>query len=187
MRTFIAIALTQEIRDYLAGIQEELKKSRADAKWVQPKNIHLTLKFLGERDDKKIERIKEILEETTKNKDCFTMRLSNIGAFPKIESPRVIWIGIDKGEQVTKELAYELEEKIAAVGIPKEDRAFSSHITIARLKSPLNRQALVQELKNLPKPQNMEFQVKKITLYKSILTPQGPIYEALKEANLKTI
>lgn len=187
MRTFIAIALTAEIRDYLTGIQEELKQSRADAKWVRPENIHLTLKFLGERDEKKIEKIKLALEETVRDKNGFTIRLSDIGAFPKLESPRVIWVGIDHGEKETRELAYELDERIAVLGIPKEERPFSSHITIARLKSPLNRQELAQALKNLPKPQGREFRVGRITLYKSTLTPNGPIYEALKEANLNTI
>ena len=186
MRTFIAIALAQEIQDYLAGIQEQLKKCRADVKWVQPENIHLTLKFLGERDEKKIEKIKEVIEETAREKVCFSVRLCNIGAFPKVESPRVIWVGIDEGERETKEIAYELEEKIAKIGIPKEEKPFSSHITIARLRSPSNRENLVQELKKLPKIQNKKFPVTKITLYKSTLTPKGPIYEALKEANLKT-
>lgn len=187
MRTFIAIALTQEIRDYLAGIQERLKKSQADVKWVRPVNIHLTLKFLGERDEKKIEKIKEVLEETAKDKTCFPLRLCNLGAFPKIDYPRVIWVGIDKGEQETKEIAYELEEKIARLGIPKEDKPFSSHITIARLKTPLNRERLVEELKKNHPLEGKEFRVGKIILYKSTLTPSGPIYEVLKEANLKTI
>ena len=187
MRTFIAIALPQEIRDYLACIQAELKKCQADVKWVQPENIHLTLKFLGERDEKKIEKIKEILQESVREKACFAVRLCNIGAFPKIDFPRVIWLGLDKGEKETKEIAYALEEKIAKLGIPKEDKPFSSHITIARIRSPANRESLVQELKRVPKLKDLEFPVTKITLYKSTLTPKGPIYEILKEASLKTI
>lgn len=187
MRTFIAIELTQEIQGYLADIQRELKKCRADVKWVQPENIHLTLKFLGERDEKKIEKIKEIVEETAKTKTCFTVRLSNIQTFPKVGSPRIIWVGIDQGDKETQDLAYELEEKIAKIGIPKENRPFSSHITIARIRSPLNRADLMQKLKTLPPCQDKALLVTKITFYKSTLTPKGPIYEVLLEANLKTI
>ena len=187
MRTFIAIGLTQEIRDYLADIQQELKKCRADVKWVRPENIHLTLKFLGERDEKKIDKTKEAMEETAKAKTCFSVNLSSFGAFPKLDSPRIIWVGIDRGEKETKEIACDLEEKIARIGIPKEDKPFSSHITIARVKSPLNRQALIQGLKTLPPCQNKEFLVTTITLYKSTLTPNGPVYAVLKEAALKTI
>ena len=189
MRTFIAIELPKEIRDALARLQEQLKKSRADVKWVEPKNIHLTLKFLGERDDKKVEKITDILEETAKNNNAYTMRISSCGAFPKIDSPRVIWVGIEEGDKETKEIVKELEEKISKVGIPKEDRAFSSHITIGRTRSTLKRDGLVQELKNLMSTfgqEKIEFNVAKITLFKSTLTPQGPIYEALQEANLKT-
>jgi 2'-5' RNA ligase len=189
MRTFIAIELPKEIKDALSRIQELLKKSGADVKWVEPKNIHLTLKFLGERDDKKVKKIEEMLEEAANNHNGFNIRVSSIGAFPKISFPRVIWVGIDKGDNETKEISKELEEKIAKIGIPKEDRPFSSHITIGRTRSTLNRTRLVEELNKLVESfgkENLEFSVTKIALYKSTLTPRGPIYEILKEANLKT-
>jgi len=189
MRTFIAIALPQQIKDYLAQLEDRLKATQADVKWVTPENIHLTLKFLGERDDKKVEKIKQILEEAAGKRQPFQMRLSSVGAFPKISSPRVVWVGLDKGDRETIELAMDLEERIAKVGIPKEERPFSSHITIGRIRSPKNREKLVQELKNLENKtieENLEFQAAQITLFKSTLTPQGPIYEILKVASLKT-
>lgn len=189
MRAFIAIELPKEIRDSLYRLQEQLKASHADVKWVQPQNIHLTLKFLGEIDEKKFSKITEILDDVAKNNCSFYINLSTLGAFPKLNFPRVIWIGIDKGDVETKQIAKALEEKIAKVGIPKEDRPFSSHITIGRTKSNLNRERLVQALNNLVdifRHQNLEFTVTKITLFQSTLTPKGPIYTALKEANLKT-
>jgi 2'-5' RNA ligase len=189
MRTFIAIELPQEMRDYLAGIQNKLNASGADVKWVKPCNIHLTLKFLGEIDEKKLGRITEILENVSGNKKTFQIRISTLGAFPKINSPRVIWVGIDKGDNEAKEIAKELEEKIAKIGIPKEDRPFSSHITIGRTRSNLNLENLIQGLKTLenePGRENLEFAAGKITLFQSTLTPKGPIYEVLREANLKT-
>lgn len=188
MRTFIAIELPQEIKDFLNTIQAKLKKTGADVKWVEPKNIHLTLKFLGEIDDKKLERILAIIEDTAESKNSFSMRISAVGAFPKINSPRVIWLNIDEGKTETEEIARDLEEKIAQLGIPKEDRPFSCHITIGRTRSTLNREKLVQELKNLVdigKGGNLAFTVTKITLFKSTLTPKGPIYEVLKEVILK--
>ena len=189
MRAFIAIELPQEIKDALAHIQEQLKISGADVTWVQPQNIHLTLKFLGEIDDKKLEEIISILENATQNKNPFSTRLSSLGAFPKINFPRVIWVGIDKGDAETKQIAKVLEEKIAKIGIPPETRPFSSHITIGRVRSSLNREKLVKNLNDLADSfgkENLEFLVTKTTLFKSTLTPKGPIYEALKEANLKT-
>ncbi|MDI6758152.1 MAG: RNA 2',3'-cyclic phosphodiesterase [Candidatus Omnitrophota bacterium] len=191
MRTFIAIELPKEVRDTLSQLQEELKKTKADVKWVSPENIHLTLKFLGERNEKKINQIAQILEEIAKDKISFTTSISNIGAFPKIDFPRVLWVGIDKGDKEIKEIVKELEEKIARLGIPKEDKPFSSHITLGRTRSTLNRQELVQGLntlsENFPKETSLEFSITKLTFFKSTLTPGGPIYETLKEIILKTI
>ena len=189
MRTFIAIELPSEIKDSLSRLQEELKTSGADVKWVTPENIHLTLKFLGEIDDKKIDKIIKIIDDTAKEKNKFQIRISSLGAFPKVDFPRVIWVGVDTGDKETKEIAEGLEEKIAKIGIPKEDRPFSSHITIGRTKSSLNREGLVQDLKDKAElgGGKLNFYVTKITLFKSTLTPKGPIYEVLKATNLKTI
>lgn len=189
MRTFIAIELPKEIKGSLSEVQDKLKTSGADVKWVNPQNIHLTLKFLGEIDDKNLGKITQILEEITQDKNPYPLRLSSIGAFPKINFPRVIWVGIDKGGTETKEIANALEENVAKIGIPKEDRPFSCHITLGRVKSALNREGLVENLNNLTnyaEKLNLEFPVTKIILFKSTLTPKGPIYEALKEASLKT-
>ena len=188
MRTFIAIELPKEIRDYLGNLEDALKATQGDVKWVEPKNIHLTLKFLGEIDEPKKEKINSILDAVAKEKSSYKIRISSLGAFPKLNFPRVIWVGADQGDTETKEIAKILEEKIQKLGIPKEGRAFSSHITIGRTRSTKNREKLVQELKNAAdfSGSNLEFTVTKITLFKSTLTPTGPIYEVLKEANLKT-
>jgi 2'-5' RNA ligase len=131
------------------------------------------------------------LEGAAKTKKPYHVRVCSVGAFPKPYSPRVIWVGIDKGQEETKTIAAELEEKIAGIGIPKEEREFSSHITIGRTRSALNRTRLVQTLVNLMndsgKLECAEFPVTKITLYKSTLSSAGPLYEVLKEANLKAI
>jgi 2'-5' RNA ligase len=140
-----------------------------------------------QRNNKKISKIKEIIDEVALEKGQFQIKLNCIGAFPRISSPRVIWIGITQGEGETKEIAKVLEEKIAKVGIPKEEREFSSHITIGRTRSSLNQNKLVEALKNIAglKIEKAEFLVTKITLLKSTLAPKGPIYEKLKEASLK--
>lgn len=185
MRTFIAIELPKEIKEALAKLQGQLKASSADVKWVEPENIHLTLKFLGERDDKRVEKIKEILGEVAKEKKAFPLCLKGLGAFPKLEFPRVVWVGTDKGETEAKVIAAELEEKICRLGIPKEERPFSGHITLGRVRSPKNKEQLIQAIKNLAFD-CQEFMVKEIVLLKSTLTSQGPIYEPLQKATLQT-
>jgi RNA 2',3'-cyclic 3'-phosphodiesterase len=188
MRTFIAIELPQEIKDSLSKLQDELKAHGADVKWVEPKNIHLTLKFLGEIDNKQSEKISEIISRVARDNNSFQAAISSLGAFPKIDHPRVIWAGIDAGDKELKIIAERLEDEISLLGIPKEERAFSSHITIARVRSPSNRDKLVQDLKTKTEldGKKLEFSVTKITLFKSTLTPKGPLYEPLKETSLKT-
>ncbi|MDD4980379.1 MAG: RNA 2',3'-cyclic phosphodiesterase [Candidatus Omnitrophica bacterium] len=188
MRTFIAIELPAEIKDYLSQLQGELKTCGADVKWVEPKNIHLTLKFLGEVGDEKLDKITQIIQDVASEKNRFPLCICSLGAFPRIESPRVIWVGVDSGDKETEQIAKELEEKISGIGIPKEDRVFSCHITIGRIRTPHNREKLVRILKDKTGSggKNLEFEVNKITLFKSTLTPKGPLYEALKEAILKT-
>lgn len=190
MRAFIAIELPENVKDFLVRIQNQLRNSGEDVKWVAPENIHLTLKFLGEIDEKKLDKIAFILEDIAKNINPFYVGIGSLGAFPKINIPRVIWVGIDKGDNQIKDIVRDLEEEIAKVGIPKEDRPYSCHITIGRIKSDLNRERLVQDLKTLAGnfgEGNIEFLSDSITLFKSTLTPRGPIYEALKKITLEII
>ena len=188
MRAFIAIELSPDLKKHLAFLEEQLQSSGADVKWVEPKNIHLTLKFLGEINEKQFVEVTKIIQETAAKNKRFFIRLTSPGAFPKINFPRVIWIGIDKGETETKQIATILEEKTAKVGIPQENRPFSSHITLGRVRSGMNREKLVENLEHLENNSTKnapESLVTKITLFQSTLTPGGPIYEALEEAHLQ--
>jgi 2'-5' RNA ligase len=189
MRTFIAIPLPKETKDLLSGLQNQLKSCGADVKWVQPQNIHLTLKFLGEINEEELNKISLILEEIANKISVLTVSIDSIGAFPRINSPRIIWTGLGQGDNEIKILAKELEERLNEIGIPKEEKPFSSHITLGRMRSGLKIDKLISGLKELTLPQQTQgrkFPVQKIALFKSTLTPKGPVYEILKEANLKT-
>lgn len=188
MRAFIAIELPKDLKNALSQLQEQLRKTAADVKWVQPDNIHLTLKFLGEIDEKKLDKISLILDKIAISNKCFQISFSTLGAFPKMSSPRIIWVGIEKGDMETKKIACELEGEIEKIGIPKENRPFSTHITIGRIKSALNQQMLTQELNQLEDyftEKKLQFKAERITLFKSTLLPEGATYEPLKVINLK--
>lgn len=189
MRSFIAIALPEEIRHSLGNLQEELKSYQADVNWVKPENIHLTLKFLGEITEKTQSEIKGICDNCVQDQAPFRLRLSTLGAFPKLDLPRVIWVGIDPvAEKKIKILAQKLEDKIKSLGVPAEKREFSSHITIGRVRSALNRDNLVNALSVIVEnfsAKDQEFPVDKIILFKSTLTPQGPLYETIYTANFR--
>ena len=187
MRAFIAIELPQEIKNRITGLQKELQRTGADVKWVEPRNIHLTLKFLGEINKDMFIKLIGIIENLAKNNQPFTASLFSLGVFPKTDFARVIWTGIDKGEKETTLLAKDLEDRIQGLGIPKENRPFSTHITLGRIRSTKNREKLMPAILELGKElgkENLEFNIEKIVLFKSSLTSSGPIYETLKEVSL---
>lgn len=188
MRTFIAIELPQEIRNILSNAQDELRQARADVKWVKPENIHLTLKFLGEINQDLSKQICLVLNEIARRNSCFTVYLSGFGAFPKLQYPRVIWAGLSNDQPVI-EIAKDLEKELLELGLPAESRAFNSHITLGRVRSGKNRGVLIERLERLNKElcstTPPEFKVTAFTLFKSTLTPTGPIYEALLNCPLK--
>ncbi len=183
MRTFIAIELPQDIKDHLGRIQAKLKNAQADVKWVAPSNIHLTLKFLGEIDERQKDDVLLAMRTASALNKPFTIAMGQTGGFPGIRSPRVIWIGLQQGDQHVKTLAASLEKELAAAGFPAETREFSSHITLGRTRSGKNRQQLSEALEDLnSKPAGTAataVEVKEIVLFKSTLTPRGSVYEKL--------
>lgn len=186
MRTFIAIDLPENLKQKLGEIQKTLQETQVDIKWVEPYNMHLTLKFLGEVELAKLERIKEIIKITADSFFSYELTLSSLGAFPRITQPRVIWIGVNEKDKNTEKIAEELETRLTKLGIAKEKRPFSSHITLGRVRSNKNLSRLLEKIKYFPSTfESLHFGVNKINLYKSTLTPKGSIYETIFEANLK--
>ena len=184
MRTFIAIELSEEIRSSLSQIQSHLKYSGADVKWVEKDNIHLTLKFLGEISEAKAEEVKKALDSIARETSKFEITLKDIGAFPKIEFPRVIWVGLDKGAAESVELAAKVDEALSGIGFQKESRPFASHLTIGRVRSPKNREALKEKVTGYKGPIPGSQMISSAILFQSTLTPKGPIYTKLHESKL---
>lgn len=185
IRSFIAIELDKQTQENLARIQNELKPSGADIKWVEPKNIHLTLKFMGDIETDLIAKIKNILEDLSKIHRKFSATINELGAFPTSRSPRVIWAGIETGKENSISIASDLENNLSKLGIPKEERDFVPHLTLGRVKSPINRFKLSELLNKNKNISDLNFVADRIVLFKSTLTPKGPIYEAMIEVNLK--
>ncbi|MBL7069275.1 MAG: RNA 2',3'-cyclic phosphodiesterase [Candidatus Omnitrophica bacterium] len=184
IRTFIALELSPEIKDELTQLQAQLKSINADVKWVKPQSMHLTLKFLGDIVQEQIEEIKKILDNAASRHASFEVSLFQVGGFPRLESPRVIWVGIDKGCSQSEAIAKELEEELERIGFEKEKRPFSAHLTLGRVRSPKERNELVSKIKALDFKPSASCIIDKITLFQSTLTPQGSIYTPLHEAKL---
>lgn len=184
MRLFIAVNLEEELKKKIVPFQEELKKTGADVKWVAVENLHLTLKFLGEVTEEKIYSIEQVVVPILKNFSSFEMRLSGFGVFPNFNYPRVIWLGIEESSEKLKMLSEKIEDSLVPLGFDKENRPFTAHLTLGRMRSLKNKQELIKKIVE-KKDQEIGIQkVEKIYLMQSFLKPTGPIYTPVKEWGL---
>jgi len=129
MRIFIGIDLDSEIRGRISRFLEGVQGFAPDAKWVRPESLHVTLKFIGEQTPEQVEAITERLRRV--DSGAFEVRCAGYGFFPTSKAPRVFWIGIQAGPQLAA-LAESIDVAVGELGIPREDRAFSPHLTLAR-------------------------------------------------------
>ena len=184
MRAFLAIQLPEEIRVELVQLQRVLAGAGVDVKWVDAEQLHVTLKFLGEVSDADGEAIRVLLRRVAEAARPITLRLQALGAFPSIAAPRVIWVGITEGAEPLARLVEAIEQGGAAIPLRREERAFSAHVTLGRVRSPRGLQALVHQLQTITWPSLPPWQARAVTLYQSVLTPAGPRYTVLAEGPL---
>src|SRR3989338_2661620 len=138
IRAFIAVEIDPETRQKISELISKLKKSNSDVKWITEDQMHLTLKFLGNIDNSKVQDISNALSSISNNFKSFAITLSGIGAFPNLNHPRVIWLGIDKGMDALKNLSERIENEMEKLGFEKENRGFTPHLTLGRLRSSKN-------------------------------------------------
>lgn len=184
LRAFIAVELDASVIDELTRVLNLLKATQADVKWVHPQNAHITLKFLGQIQEQKIEKISRSIKESVPAYKPFHLTIENLGVFPNMKLPRVIWIGAVSEGNFLEKLACEIEENLVSLHFPKEKRGFKSHITIGRLRSNKNKNELVNLLADI-KIDRKDMLVKTVTLFKSTLSPLGPCYERLASIPLE--
>ena len=170
MRCFLAIDLPEEIKDKIEGIKRDFKIK--GIKLVEKENLHITIKLLGEIDEETVEKIKNLDLSINPIK----VKIKNIGIFPNENYIRVIWLGATNLVDLFKEI----DEKLSDIGFKKE-REYVPHVTIGRVKFIENKKALKDKIEKHRKIDIGEFEVRSIKLMKSTLTPNGPIYEVIKE------
>ncbi|OGP17339.1 MAG: 2'-5' RNA ligase [Deltaproteobacteria bacterium GWC2_55_46] len=184
MRTFIAIRIPTEVKEALRAVQESLDRGFKSVGWVRPEAVHLTLKFLGEVDDKRLEELGSALQEAASGIPPFSLTVEGVGGFPNQKSPRVIWAGIKENESFAK-LQRQVEEHLNAIGFEREERPFTPHLTLCRIKSIGDGKALGRLLADIKPQIKADFRVSSVILFKSELKKTGAEYTAMKEAALK--
>ena len=182
MRAFIAVDLSESesIRAKVEEIEQRFGElSGVKLKFVNPKQVHQTLKFLGSVSEERVELIKRELGSI--NMEPFDIVLRGTGFFPASRKKiRVLWIGISKGIEGLRALQEQVETRMVALGFPAEKQSFSPHITICRVKrieSDAGLNQLMRKIAELSDVEVGEMQVNAVKLKKSTLTPRGPIYE----------
>jgi len=185
IRTFIAVEIDNLTKQKISELISNLKKSDADAKWIAENQMHLTLKFLGNIEENKVQEISDTLKSIASAFREFDIALSGIGAFPDIKRPRVIWIGIDKGADNLKSLANQVEMEMGKLGFEKEKRGFKSHLTLGRVRSSKNISNLIDLIKKTDFSYSNEIKINELILFQSMLTPKGAVYTQLAGLNLK--
>jgi len=187
IRAFIAIELSPEIQSKLVALQNKLRESGAWVKWVEPENIHLTLKFLGYVSKSQLKSIFEAVCESIEGIAPFPLSFSGLGAFPKLENPRVVWVGVGEGREMLSRINRNLEGILKRNGFPAEDREYHPHLTLGRAKSSQNKDQLTEVVKSEKEGFVGSMEAKEITIMQSILKPGGPEYKSLYVSKMVTI
>lgn len=182
MRVFIAIDVGKEIRAALKQLQEKLRSGvdirKGDVKWVEPENMHLTLKFLGEIKDEKVVEVCNIVENAAAEHKSFELAIETVGHFGG-RSARVLWVGTGRGSENLLRLAEELEKQLAIAGWPEESRKFSGHLTLCRIRKPTAGVKLAQASEGYKDFKAGVASVDSVSVYQSQLRPSGPVYTVL--------
>ncbi len=184
IRSFLAIELPRTIQEKIEEIQEDLKSTHADVRWVSPEKIHLTLKFFGNIEESKIEPIVKSIEGSIQATPPFSLKAKGMGAFPYLKNPRVIWMGLTDGKEKVISLQQRLEGLLEKIGFEAEDRPFQPHLTLGRVKTSRGREELGRGIEKYREEEFGDFHVETVLFFKSDLRPSGPVYTILRELRL---
>lgn len=190
IRCFVAIELPHNVGEFLAQLAARLRAaSPRPVKWVDPLGIHLTLKFLGNVPPARIAEIGQALTGAVGGKAPLTLCTGGLGAFPGWQRPQVVWLGLEGDLEGLARLQSDVDTALSALGFPAEARAFTPHLTLARVREglrPEERRHLADSVRSVALPPAETFVVRSVSLIRSRLTPSGALYTRLMEAEMQS-
>ncbi len=183
LRTFVAVEFPSDVITRIARITTYLQTQTPGKalKWVTPQNLHLTLKFLGDTRESKIPELVHCIQDAFQSQSPFIITIEGLGMYPNASQPRVVWLGIKDAGKL-RQLHHDLAKALKGFDPEPEKRSFSPHLTIARIRQNVSRDVVQQVGETLSqfKVDSLgSFEVQTVQLFKSELTPQGPIYTSL--------
>ena len=184
-RVFCAIDLPQDAREQLLAHIKALREAapHAHASWSRPENVHLTLKFFGDIEPDRVERLSRATSRVTQRNPPFQIGLGETGVFPPRGTPRVLWIGVNDPSGELTDLQLQFEDECAREGFAKEERAFRPHLTLARLRKPEGSRMLGEIHKGM-KFRPVEISVSELLLFRSELSSAGSKYTIISRHGL---
>lgn len=186
IRTFIAVPLTDAIRHRAIALQDELARTGTEVKWVEPENLHVTLVFLGEVADKDVPGVCRIAQEAVAGMAPFPASIETVGCFGNPRRPRTIWVGVGQGTQEMVAIHDNLETPLLDLGYRREERKFTPHITLGRVKSDRPADGMAAALREHAGWKGGDMTVSEIHVMGSELTQDGPVYTVLGRAKLQS-
>ena len=184
IRTFIAVTISDAVRDKLTEIQARLKQTSATVNWVAPANIHLTILFLGAVFESQASALASALDGIAMRYVPCTLVIKGVGTFGRLRAPKVIWAGMTGNLQPLLDLQTEIVAAARKTGIYPDAKPFNPHLTIGRVRSAQNTGALLNILETCRDTAFGTITVDRVLLMKSALTARGPIYTTLHESRL---
>ncbi len=185
MRSFIAIEIPDEIKKDIAEAQRRLKSSGVEASWPRPEGIHLTLKFLGDVPEARTTEIMDGIRQSAAGIAPFRLDVGGIGTFPGPKNARVAWIGLSGDMQTLKRLQAAVEDAMARLGLERDERPFTPHLTVGRIKYIRSRDRWLKTLEEIRDIKLPGFDVTSVSLMKSELKPSGAVYTELGRVEFK--
>jgi 2'-5' RNA ligase len=184
IRSFVAATVPDEVVVFLRQIQAQLQLPGMNIRWVAAKNIHLTLKFLGDIDPSRVPDVAAQMDAAAGRIPSFSLAAKGVGVFPNLRRARVLWVGLAGDLDRLKAIQATLESGLESVGFPMEPRNFGAHLTIGRIRHRKDAEMINESLNQLKDTTSDRFRVDRLVLFKSILNPNGPVYTQLHTSNL---
>jgi 2'-5' RNA ligase len=185
LRTFIAVGIDKSVRDRAVVLQETLARSGAEVKWVEPENMHLTLLFLGEVEDRTVPDVCRVVADVAAGLPGFEMSVEGAGCFPNARRPKTLWVGVGDGCQELVVLHDALEPPLLDLGCyRREERRYTPHLTLGRVKGESGARELAAALARRTDWQGGPVRVREVLVMSSELRPEGPTYTVLGRGKL---
>jgi RNA 2',3'-cyclic 3'-phosphodiesterase len=184
IRTFVALELPAEVVKQADAVQAELKRAGLRLRWVRTQHMHLTLRFLGDIAPERSTAVVAAMQRAAADVHPLTLTVQGLGVFPGIRKPRILWIGLGGQLDAVTALRQGLDDILAESGFVRENKPFKPHLTLARIKEPVDSRFFLQAIETCGRFAPVCFQVEEMVLFRSDLRPDGAVYTPLARVGL---